>query len=228
MQVICMMMDWQARQAWMEREYESLLEDADHAAEGYENDFRGIAELLGRFSGRVLDIGGGNGIARHWLPDAADYMLLEPSLMWRDPRWTRLSTRFPCLGRSCPTVRAYAEAIPFAAGRFDAALCLWSLNHVASPRQAIDEALRVLKPCGRLLVTLEDMLPSWGDLHSKAYPHATGPRAFFAKFTAPVAGWPRQADHVAVSERLFLQARGSRVRQRAWRGAYLTLELEKL
>jgi len=212
----------------MEREYDVLLDDADHAAEGYENDFRGIADLLAQYRGRILDIGGGTGVARHWLREVSEYVLLEPSLMWRDPRWARLCTRFPCLGRSCPAVRAYAEAIPFADGRFDVSLCLWSLNHVASPRQAIDEALRVLKPRGRLLAALEDMPPSWSDLRSQAYPHAAGRRAFVAKLRASVVGWPRQADHVAVAEHLLLRARGSRVQRREWRGAYLTFELEKL
>ena len=70
----------------MERDYAALLDDGDHAAEGFENDYRDIAELLRGYRGRVLDIGGGNGIARHWLTPETEYVLLEPSPMWEDPR----------------------------------------------------------------------------------------------------------------------------------------------
>jgi SAM-dependent methyltransferase len=221
---------WVTRQSWMEHEYSDLLDDGDHAAIGFENDFRDIAELLQTYSGRLLDIGGGIGIARHWLPADIDYVLLEPSLMWRDARWSRFIHRFPCLAHPCVHIRAFAEALPFADGTFDGALFLWSLNHVSSVDAALNEALRVTVPGARSLIVLEDSEPSWSDVLSSAYPGA-GPirslRVGISKLLKPARPWPVQRDHIAVSERALLSGPGARVLRREWRGLYLTVELEK-
>jgi len=222
--------EWMTRQNWMEREYSDLLDDGDHPAVGFENDFREIAALLQGYGGRILDIGGGNGIARHWLSSDEDYVLLEPSLMWRDGRWTRFVDRFPCLARRCVHIRGFAEALPFAAGTFDAALCLWSLNHVVSVDAALTETLRVLVPGGRLLVVLEDTEPSWSDLLSGSYPDAGALRSLrlgILKLLKPARPWPLQPDHIAVPERVLLSAAGARALRREWRGLYLTIELQK-
>jgi SAM-dependent methyltransferase len=218
---------WITRQNWMEREYSELLDDGDHAAVGFENDFRDIAALLQGYRGRILDIGGGIGIARNWLASDEDYVLLEPSLMWRDARWSRFIDRFPCLARPCVHIRAFAEALPFATGTFDAALCLWSLNHVASVHAVLNEALRVLARGGRLLVVLEDSEPSWSDLLSGGYSNSGAMRLAILKLLKPTRPWPLQPDHVAVPRRALLSAAGARVLRREWRGLYLTVELEK-
>ena len=48
--------------------------------------------------------------------------------------------------------RADATALPFAAGRFDAVLSVLMLHHVVAWEQALAEAVRVLRPGGRIVV----------------------------------------------------------------------------
>lgn len=55
-------------------------------------------------------------------------------------------------GRSPPVV-GDAATLPVAGGTFDAALAMFSLNHVARPAQALRELARVLRPGGGFLVT---------------------------------------------------------------------------
>jgi ubiquinone/menaquinone biosynthesis C-methylase UbiE len=222
---------WTARQQWMERDYLALLDQGDALPEGFENDFRDIADLLQRCRGRVLDVGGGCGIARHWLPRGVEYVLVEPSPIWRDERWLRLAHRFASLAQPCRSVRAFAEALPFPDACFDATLCLWTLNHVARVEDALSEMVRVLRPGGRLLVVLEESEPSWHDLRTGGYPDRDGmPRraaAAAAKLLRPLVGRRLQPDHVEVPERALFNVPGAHVIFRAWRGLYLTFELER-
>jgi SAM-dependent methyltransferase len=51
-------------------------------------------------------------------------------------------------------VRGFAEALPFRAGAFDAVLCKGALDHFLSPRAAMEEIARVLRPGGRLVIAL--------------------------------------------------------------------------
>lgn len=53
--------------------------------------------------------------------------------------------------------RGRLEALPVSDGELDVAILMLVLHHVAEPRLAIGEAMRALKPGGRLLVV--DMLP---------------------------------------------------------------------
>ena len=79
----------------MEREYDALLDDGDHAARAFENDYRNIAHILRDCRGRVLDVGGGIGVTREYLPANHRYVLVEPSDLWRDPRWQAWADRQP-------------------------------------------------------------------------------------------------------------------------------------
>lgn len=222
---------WIARQRWMERDYLALLDHGDALADGFENDFRDIAALLKHYHGRVLDVGGGTGIARHWLPPDVEYALLEPSLMWRDERWRRFAHRFPCLARPCRHVRALAEALPFPDATFDGVLCLWTLNHVERVVDALAEMSRIARPGGRLLVVLEESEPTWHDLRTTGYPGRDGMPSLIAagaaKLLRPLVGRRLQPDHLDVPERMLSAVPGTRVVLRAWRGLYLTLQLEK-
>ncbi len=46
-----------------------------------------------------------------------------------------------------------AEHVPFADATFDVVLCTEVLEHLRSPRRAVDELARVLRPKGRLIIT---------------------------------------------------------------------------
>lgn len=53
-----------------------------------------------------------------------------------------------------PHVVATAEALPFAAGTFDAVICSEVLEHTRDPRAVLKEVSSVLKPGGRLLIAV--------------------------------------------------------------------------
>ena len=116
--------------------------------------------VLGAFSGRVLDLGGGTGIVRHYLPPAVDYLVADPSVTWRTFGSSPLEEQFPCLATQPNFVRAVGEYLPFADASFDAVLSFWSLNHVDRPERVLKVVRRVLEPQGRFLIILEDMPPA--------------------------------------------------------------------
>jgi SAM-dependent methyltransferase len=222
---------WRERQEEMTRAYEELLTDRDHTILGYRNDYTPCAPLLANYSGRILDLGGGRGITRHFLSPEVEYVVLEPSLEWMDPQWQTLAVEFPCLAGPLDFVRGVAEYLPFGDEAFDVVLLLWSLNHVSVPQAALREVARVLRRQGRVLLVLEDMPPRWRDFLEGSYPHDRTHlgHALAQKIRSVLLGWPIQSDHVRIRERELLRWAGPdlEVGLRAWLGAYLTFELVK-
>jgi SAM-dependent methyltransferase len=223
---------WRERQAEMERSYRELFASPAEAVLGYQNDYRPLAPLLGGYGGLVLDVGGGHGVARHYLPAATRYVVLEPSLEWLRPEWKSIAHVFPCLEEPACWVRGTGEELPFGTGLFSGVLSLWSLNHARRPQALVAEAWRVLRPGGRFLVVLEDMAPKWSDLGADAFragPGAERLRVLGRKLWSLVAGWPLQSDHLRIRERDFLRwaVPGFTVARRDWLGAYLSFELVK-
>jgi ubiquinone/menaquinone biosynthesis C-methylase UbiE len=58
--------------------------------------------------------------------------------------------------RGTSVIRGYAEALPFADDSFDFVLMVTVLCFLSNPFQALDEATRVLKPPGRLIIGMID------------------------------------------------------------------------
>jgi SAM-dependent methyltransferase len=223
---------WEERQREMEESYRELMADPAEAILGYRSDYGPYGPLLSRYDGLVLDVGGGNGVARHYLPAEARYVVLEPSLEWLAPEWSGIAHAFPCLSQRPCFIRGTGEYLPFGAGFFDGVLSFWSLNHVSRPAAVIEEIHRVLRPGGRVLVVLEEMPPRWRELADGTFPapdlHARM-RMVLQKLWAPLGGWPVQSDHVRIGEEDFLEwaSGGFEVLERAWIGAYLAFELRK-
>jgi ubiquinone/menaquinone biosynthesis C-methylase UbiE len=107
--------------------------------------------LLGRVGGRVLEIGFGFGASLEAYPASPGRIAFLAAL---EPNAGMLRRAARRLGRapfSVLAVRGRAEALPFADDSFDAVVTNWSLCSVVSPRAALMEIRRVLRPGGIFL-----------------------------------------------------------------------------
>jgi SAM-dependent methyltransferase len=68
-------------------------------------------------------------------------------------------TASPYLGTARPEVFARAERLPFRAGSIDTVLGLSMLDHLPEPSRLLEEAHRVLRPGGILLLEFPQMVP---------------------------------------------------------------------
>ncbi len=103
--------------------------------------FANAERFLPTFHGRVLDIGAERQPFRPYLPANAAYIALDV---------------VPALGLH---VVGNTLALPFAANTFDGIVCTEVLEHVPEPEQALREIARVLRPGGRVYVTVP---MTWG------------------------------------------------------------------
>ena len=233
----------------MEAWYRDLISDPVNAIDCLAYDYEPHARLFKQLHGTILDIGGGVGIVRHYLHREAEYLVIDPSLHWLGSEWKRLAPRFVALADPPTFLRGIGEYLPFQNGVFDAALSLWSLNHAADPQAVINEAHRVLRPGGYLLLILEDMELTWRDLAACfAYQRlrwsglATGVRGVEVAlersgFTIAKAiahkrhrhPWPLQTDHLRILERdLQSWLRGRfQIIERSWEGGYLRYQARR-
>lgn len=105
--------------------------------------YRDLRRELAGFSGRLLDVGCGNSPFRH---------LLDPAVTRYQGVDVAVATDF---GYQNPdTVYYDGHVLPFPDASFDAVLCTEVLEHIAEPAETIREIYRVLKPGGRLLLTI--------------------------------------------------------------------------
>lgn len=95
-------------------------------------------------SGRILDLGAGNGQASKLLAEAGlDVVSLD-------------FTQASCVaigGRGGSALRGDGTRLPFAADSFDGVVLLDVIEHMPSPHAVLAECARVLKPGGTLLVS---------------------------------------------------------------------------
>lgn len=222
--------DWPARQAETSRYYRALLDDPLAAANAFASDFESLRPKLASLGGRLLDVGGGNGLLRDYLPAVTDYVSLDPDATWLDPSWDALAPWKPSLRSPLQFVRGLAEYLPFADDTFDAVTAVFSLNHCLSPPGALWQMLRVTRTGGLLLLVLEDVEPGWRDTLSRSYRDWRGwsrARLAVEKTRALWRGWPIERDHVPITEREVYAwlADNGRISSRAWCGSYLVIEI---
>ena len=110
--------------------------------------------------GRVLELGIGAGAnLRFYDPAKVKAVLaVEPSEALR-----KRARAAECPhGLPVTILNGAAEALPFDSGEFDTIVCTFTLCTVTSPRTALAEARRVLKPGGRLLFCEHGLSPDAG------------------------------------------------------------------
>lgn len=209
----------------MESWYGDLLGSGVAAAEQeLLSDYAPHAGWLEQLNGRVIDIGGGAGLAARFLRPDVDYVVVDPSSVWDLPEWRAFGREFRAAGPQPRFWKAGGEALPFGDGEFDAALALWSLNHVCEPRRCVAELVRVLKPGGVARIVVEDMEPSWSDLArdggarlgarlKRTYHKARIPMPFGSAVRVKIGGnWPVHPDHIRIAEAELLEWIGSGIK----------------
>lgn len=231
---------WEERQEAMSGWYQELVEEVDAASAQFHKDYAPFVNILRSFSGRILDIGGGCGFARRFLPAGVEYVSIDPSAAWLGPEWRSLA---PGSVRAALVV-GVGEGLPFRSGVFDGALAMWSLNHVLDPAAVVGEVGRVLRPRAQWLVVLEDMEPSWRDAltatawetiglqHPAAQLELPGRKVLKRKIVNRLhrCDWPIQADHLRIRERELARLMRGEMRplRREWVGSFLTYTFERI
>ncbi|HLJ51214.1 MAG TPA: class I SAM-dependent methyltransferase [Bryobacteraceae bacterium] len=127
-------------------DYEAYLREIDSVREVYTSAF----SLLGT----ILDVGGGQGRLRHFLPPNSTYVSLDP---WAEAfehleNQPNLLRAYPCLQLPCTFLVGRAEYLPFVTRSVDWVHMRSVIDHFDDPYIALCEARRVLKPGGSLLV----------------------------------------------------------------------------
>jgi len=101
---------------------------------------------------RILDVASGFGQDSIALAArGADVVGAEPSA--RMTAWAKLVSA-KASGRVPNWVRGWSDALPFASGSFDAAICKGAIDHFDRPELAIAEMARVTRPGGRVVLAI--------------------------------------------------------------------------
>jgi SAM-dependent methyltransferase len=239
--------NWSIRQRAMEEWYEEFAADQLKAVEALTYELRPHEGFLRGLRGRVLDVGGGAGLASMYLAPEVEYYVIDPSDTWAKPEWSTIRQAIAPDGPEPQFMTGIAEDMPYANASFGAILAFWSLNHTADPARVIAEMHRVLRRSGKALLVLEDMEPSWPDVAALAFQewreawgrpvserlHWNQEAAVTVRDTARCrwrGAWPLQDDHIRIRERdleRWCSGRFLSVR-REWLGGFLCREVAKL
>lgn len=109
------------------------------------------AQVVGRATGRTLELGAGTGAnLAHYSAAVTELVLTEPDPHMARRLEAKLAEAPPL--PAAEVVAAAAEALPYEDASFDTVVSTLVLCSVESPQRASSEARRVLKPGGSLLL----------------------------------------------------------------------------
>lgn len=134
--------DYRTRLAAMEDWYDQLLA-SDERERLLLADYAPHVSFLQELHGRVLDVGGGAGLAARFLRPDVHYVVVDPSETWSQPEWVEFGRAFRGNGPQPEFVNGMAEKLPFADQSFETVLSFRSLNHGDDPRASVAEMVRV-------------------------------------------------------------------------------------
>jgi SAM-dependent methyltransferase len=118
-----------------------------------------VSAALPESLGRVLQVGYGSGIEQFFLaPDAQFSAGVDVH-----PNGPAVARALATAGLRCSLVRADGQALPFADRSFDTVVIVSALEFIPDPGLALNEAMRVLAPGGRL-VALRPRVLRWADV----------------------------------------------------------------
>lgn len=130
------------------------------------SEWEAVRRLIGKASGRALDVGAGRGIASYaFARDGWAVTALEP-----DPSKIVGAGAIRALSDEAHVtidiVETWGEQLPFADGSFDVVHCRQVLHHARDLVQLCREVARVLTPGGLFLATREHVISKPSDLQA--------------------------------------------------------------
>ncbi|HZP68394.1 MAG TPA: class I SAM-dependent methyltransferase [Pseudolabrys sp.] len=140
---------WQRGQSFYEQWQKRNADDYRREIEGTRPVYEAIS-----VAGRVLDVGGGAGTLRHFLPPGAEYISIDPFADCLQHVTPAMRDAYACLSEPLNFISACAEFLPFQPASFDCVHMRSVIDHFQSPDLALFEARRVLKPNGKLIIGL--------------------------------------------------------------------------
>ena len=127
-----------------EDDYVSMLEQIEGVRPIYEDEFH--------LSGIILDVGGNCGLLRHFVDNDSVYISVDPLISVFEGIGPNKKRAYPYLEEPCNFLCCFGENLPFDHGVFDWVHMRSVLDHFQDPFLALNQAYRVLKPTGRLLI----------------------------------------------------------------------------
>lgn len=140
---------------------QDVYEAWESSGEGYQNEVALYKKeiLIDRpvyerflLSGTVLDIGGGVGTVREFLPSGCHFISIDPFIKAPYKIASSKLAAYKCLSHPLNFISGVAEFLPFQGEKFDWVHMRSMLDHVQVPDLALLEAHRVLKKDGSILV----------------------------------------------------------------------------
>lgn len=161
-------------------------------------------KVVPKAAGKVLELGIGGGLNLQFYDPAKVESVsgVDPSA---ELRAVAMAAERPD-GLKVDIQKGTAEALPFDSGSFDCVVCTFTLCSVQSPRDALAEAKRVLKPGGRFLFCEHGLAPDadvakWQGRLEPMWKAIAGGCHLTRPITAAVA---EAGFTVAASERMYL------------------------